>query len=98
MRLTRIPPGVSLAIVLTVTVAPWARAESTAGARQEAFQLYQAGRFKEAIARLDQVLERHPRDSEALIKRGNGQLRLDRPREALADFDRVIRLTPLNPS
>ena len=44
------------------------------------------------------MIERHPRDIEALIKRGNGHLRLDRPQQALADFDRVIKLTPLNPS
>lgn len=98
MRLTGLPAGVSLTIVLAVTIVPPARAENTAAARQEAFQLYQAGRFEEAAARLDRVLERHPRDTEALIKRGNSLLRLDRPEKALADFDRAIKQSPLDPS
>src|SRR3954454_9440287 len=98
MRLTRIPLGVSLTIVLTVIGAPWARAENNAAARQAAFQLYEAGRFEEAVGQLNRVLENHPRDIEALIKRGNCSLRLDRPQQALADFDRVIKHSPLNPS
>jgi tetratricopeptide (TPR) repeat protein len=98
MRLTRIPALVSLTIVLTVMVAPAARAASTAAARQEAFRLYQAGRFEESVTLLDRVIEQHPRDIEALIKRGNGLLRLDRPQKAIADFDRVIKHSPLNPS
>jgi tetratricopeptide (TPR) repeat protein len=98
MRLTRLPSFVSLTIVLVVMMMPEARAESTAAARQEAFRLYQAGRFGEAASLLDRVIEQHPRDIEALIKRGNCLLRLERPQKALADFDRVIKFTPLNPS
>ena len=46
MRLTRIPLEVSLTIVLLRDGWPVpARAEATTGARQRAFQLYEAGRF-----------------------------------------------------
>ena len=53
MRLTRVPLEVSLTIVLTLLAASPALAERTAGARKQGFQLYEAGRFQEAIARLD---------------------------------------------
>ena len=79
MRLTRIPLAVSLTILLTLSCDPPAPAESTNASRAHAFQLYQAGRFREAIPELDRVIERHPRDIEALIKRGNCYLRLDQP-------------------
>jgi tetratricopeptide (TPR) repeat protein len=98
MRLTRLRAFVSLTIMLVVTMMPLARAASTAEARQEAFRLYEAGRFEDAVGLLDRVIENHPRDIEAIIKRGNSLLRLDRPQKALEDFDRVIKRTPLNPS
>jgi len=98
MRLTWAPFGVSLTILLTLPATAPALADWTAGARQQGFRLYEAGRFQEAIAELDRLLERHPRDLEALIKRGNCYLRLDRPQSALADFEGVIKLSPLNPS
>lgn len=75
-----------------------ALAASTNDLRDEALTLYRAGRFAEALPRFDAVLERHPNDSEALIKRGNVYLRLDRPSKALADFDRVVHRDPLNTS
>ncbi|MDG3002281.1 tetratricopeptide repeat protein [Paludisphaera mucosa] len=74
------------------------RAGSTNALRAEALALYKAGRPAEAVARFDAVLERHPNDLEALIKRGNAYLRLNRPSKALADFERVIQRDPLNTS
>ena len=98
MRLTRIPLEVSLMIVLTVSAALPAPAEGRSGSREHGFQLYDAGRLQEAISELDRVIERHPRDIEALTKRGNCHLRLDQPQRALVDFERVIKLSPMNPS
>ena len=43
-------------------------------------------------------LNSHPNDVEALVRRGNSYLRLERPTKAVADFDRVIHRDPLNPS
>ena len=98
MRLTRLSATINLPILLILAATTLATADTTATARISGFQLYDAGRFPEAISALDQVLNRHPRDIEALIKRGNCQLRLEHAQAALADFDRVIRLSPLNPS
>ena len=50
----------------------------------------------EAVERLDAVIARHPNDSEALVRRGNAYMRLDRPTKALADFDRVVARDPLS--
>ncbi|WP_165246387.1 tetratricopeptide repeat protein [Paludisphaera soli] len=75
-----------------------ALAASTNDLRDEAFTLERAGRYAEALPRLDAVLERHPNDLEALVRRGNVYLRLDRPSKAVGDFDRVIRRDPLNTS
>ena len=98
MRLTRMPREVSLLIVLFLSTGLPTPAGSTNGSRERGFQLYDAGRFPEAVSELDRVIERHPRDIEALTKRGNCHLRLDRPQRALPDFERVIALSPMNPS
>jgi tetratricopeptide (TPR) repeat protein len=97
MRLTWAPSGVSLTVLLVVTAVSPTRADQITGPRQAGFHLYEAGRFQEAIGDLDKVLERHPRDLEALIRRGHCFLHTDRPEQALRDFDRVIKLSPLNP-
>ena len=89
MRLRRIAPGVGLAIVLGLSPLDQARASETNDARDAGLTLYREGRFKEAIPQFDQVLARHRRDIEILIKRGSCYLRLDQPEQALADFDRV---------
>jgi tetratricopeptide (TPR) repeat protein len=97
MRLTFVPLEVSLTVLLTLLTTSPALADRTAGARNQGFQLYEAGRYQEAIGALNRVLEKHPRDIEALIKRGNCYLRLDQPARALPDFDRVVRYSPLLP-
>ena len=79
MRLTLVPLEVSLAVLLTLLTTSPALADRTAAARNQGFQLYEAGRYQEAIGELDRVLQKHPRDLEALMKRGNCYLRLDQP-------------------
>lgn len=98
MRLMGIPLEVSLMVVLAVSTVLPAPTEAASGSRDHAFQLYNAGRLQEAVSELDQVIASHPRDIEALAKRGNSHLRLDQPQRALGDFERVIKLSPLNPS
>ena len=97
MRLTFVPLELGLTVLLTLLASSPALADRTSTARNEGFQLYAAGHYQESIAALDRVLEKHPRDLEALIKRGNSYLRLDQPTRALADFDRVIHYSPLLP-
>jgi tetratricopeptide (TPR) repeat protein len=97
MRLTFVPFEVSLTVLLTLLTTSPALADRTAAARNQGFQFYEAGRYQEAIGELDRVLHKHPRDLEALIKRGNCYLRLEQPVQALPDFDRVIRYSPLLP-
>ncbi|APW62166.1 tetratricopeptide repeat protein [Paludisphaera borealis] len=92
--------GTTLAILLVLLTSAGspAWADSTNRERQEGFALYDAGRYAEAVSRLDVVLERHPNDVEALVRRGNSYLRLDRPTKAMGDFDRLVHRDPLNPS
>jgi tetratricopeptide (TPR) repeat protein len=66
-----------------------ARGEGISDPRFEGLRLYETGRFAEAISHFDQVLKRHPHDSEILNKRGICYLRTEQPLMALADFDRV---------
>src|SRR4051812_41031158 len=73
-------------------------AQRTSDIRAEAFRLYDAGLYREAIPAFDAVLGRKHRDIEAHIKRGNSHLRLDQPELALGDFDSVIRFAPNFPS
>ena len=98
MRLPRIRLEVSLMIVMAVSAAPAALAVAGSGSREHAFGLYAAGRLQEAVSELDRVIDSRPRDIEALTKRGNCYLRLDQPQRALPDFERVIKLSPMNPS
>ena len=77
---------------------PLARAGSTNDQRAEGMALYQQGRYAEAVSRFDVVLERHPNDTEVLIRRGNAYLRMDRPSKAVGDFERVIHRDPLSTS
>jgi tetratricopeptide (TPR) repeat protein len=97
MGLTRVLFGISLTILPALTIMNPALGESTNGARSEGFQLYHARRYQEAIAYLDRVIARHPRDIEALLKRGNSYLRLEHPERALPDFEQAIRANPIHP-
>lgn len=96
MRGKGIRLSVFLGLAAAIATAAWGA--STLDDRREGLALYEAGRYGEALARLDKALERRPNDVEALIKRGGCQLRLGRPSKAIADFDRVVQRDPLNPS
>ncbi|MFO0887883.1 MAG: tetratricopeptide repeat protein [Isosphaeraceae bacterium] len=98
MSLSRISFLVSLTLALAVMMVRPAPAGAVAPGREAVFQLYRAGRYAEALPALDALLERHPRDVEALVKRGNCLIRLGKPAKALDDFERVSRLSPMNPS
>jgi tetratricopeptide (TPR) repeat protein len=89
MRLSRCATTTILAILLGMTLRGPARAGSASQARVEGLALYRAGRFQEAIPYFDQVLARHGRDVEILVRRGACFLKTDQPERALADFDRV---------
>lgn len=91
--------GIRLALFLGLTaIASAASGASAHDDRAQGFALYEAGRYAEALTRLDPALERRPNDVEALIKRGGCHLRLGRPSKAIADFDRIVQRDPLNPS
>ncbi len=97
MRLTLVPLQAGVTILLTLLALAPAQAERTAASRGVAFQLYDSGRYGDAIPALDAVLAKHPRDLEALIKRGNCYLRINQPERALPDFDRMIHYSPRLP-
>jgi tetratricopeptide (TPR) repeat protein len=99
MRIPQAGRGVAIVLVLVAGMtAAAARAETTTDLRAEAFRLYDAGLYREALPYLDAVLSRKHRDIEARIKRGNVYLHLDQPAQARADFDTVIRFAPSFPS
>lgn len=83
----------ALLLALAGVAACWAG--STNDQKAEALALQRAGRFAEAVERLDAVIGRHPNDVEALSRRGGAYLRLGRPSKALADFDRVVARDPM---
>ncbi len=51
-------------------------------------------RYDEAIAQLDRLLAREPRDAEALFLRGTALLECDKARDALSDFERALAIGP----
>ncbi len=93
MRVARVVLATGLVITSASFCMRGALAGGTNGARAEGIKLYQAGHFEEALLCFDEVLSRHSRDLEILIKRGVCYVKLDKPEKALADFDRVNRHT-----
>jgi tetratricopeptide (TPR) repeat protein len=91
MRVAR----VVLATIVAVSCARFCTQEADAGgtnsARDEGIKLYHAGHYAEALICFDQVLARHGRDLEILVKRGACYLNLNQPEKAIADFDFVNR-------
>ena len=91
MRVAR----VVLATMLLISFAGFCAREASGGgtndARDEGIKLYQAGHYEEALLCFDQVLARHARDLEIRVKRGACYLQLNKPENALADFDFVNR-------
>ncbi len=59
--------------------------------RLQGIQLYKAGKYAEAIPYFDKVLDWHSRDVEIYNLRGICHLKLNQPRQALADFDQIVR-------
>lgn len=70
---------------------PAARGQGGRETRDQALKLYAAGRYQEALPYFDQVLARHPRDLDALNKRGCILIRLNQPEKALADFNKATQ-------
>lgn len=55
-----------------------------------------AGRFDDAIGRADKVLEKNPRNAEALILKGNGNAGLQKLDDSLKDMEAALRADPSN--
>lgn len=89
MRLARVVLSTSLLLSCAIIAARESQAGATDQARAEGLKLYLAGHYQEALLCFDQVLARHGRDFEILIKRGACYLKLEKPERALVDFDRV---------
>lgn len=62
--------------------------------REEALDLYRAGKMPQAIAAFDALLAKSGQDTELLYWRGMAQWRLGRNEQALQDFRRAIELEP----
>ncbi len=67
-----------------------AAAAASAPAVTQAEQLYNDGKFKEAIAVLDAYLKEHPQDATALVDRGDDYEALDNQQTAIADYTAAI--------
>jgi len=94
MWIRRFPLISLLAIALEVGVPASVYAERSTDREEEADRHIQAGDYLSALSKLNQHLERRPRDLEARAKRGSTYLRLHEPNQALADFDAVLRVMP----
>ncbi|HKR23540.1 MAG TPA: tetratricopeptide repeat protein [Pyrinomonadaceae bacterium] len=53
----------------------------------------QAGRFENALAAVDEVIKKYPKNADAYFLRGSLKMQAD-PAQALLDFDKVIELRP----
>jgi tetratricopeptide (TPR) repeat protein len=89
MRRPRVVLGIGLTIVLGLTIDGIALASGTNDQRFTGLRLYESKQYQEAIPYFDQVLARHKRDLEILIKRGACYLVVNQPEKALVDFDLV---------
>ena len=95
MRSARIARVIGLAMV----VAAGRRAGRRRGPDQGGIATRDCGSTKRVISlrrsrTSSQVLERHPRDTRSLNRRGICYLRTDQPQKALADFERVNGNSP----
>ncbi|MBM4005616.1 MAG: tetratricopeptide repeat protein [Planctomycetes bacterium] len=60
----------------------------------QALDLSKAGPSADAVAKLDQLLGLEPENARAFYIRGRENFRLGRVKEAVADFDRYVKLAP----
>jgi tetratricopeptide (TPR) repeat protein len=91
-------PLAAFAFMLAVA-APAAAADAPASptaatGSQPALELFQAKKYKEAIAFLDTYIATHPTDAIALTLRGDSKANLDDDKGALADYDAAIAADP----
>ena len=61
-------------------------------------QMYQTGRFNEALGLFDQVLALDPSNHEAQFNRASAMAQLGRNDEALREFDRLLTERPTDPA
>ncbi len=95
MRVARVGLATIVACICAGFCAGEARPDRTNGARDEGIKLYRSGHYEQALLCFDQVLARHRRDLEILVKRGACYLKLNQPEKALADFEFVNRYATL---
>ncbi len=90
-----VPPSTVLQSILEKQSAPEAPQESETF-YDRALQLYQRGRYQEAIQALGTMPERFPRDAKLQLLLGNALFRSRRYTEAAQAFERVIEVEPTN--
>ncbi|HEX5258276.1 MAG TPA: tetratricopeptide repeat protein [Sphingomicrobium sp.] len=86
-------------LVLSFSAAALAATAAPAFAQQSdgysgALALFHAGKFREAIAALDEYIPAHPNEARALVLRGDSQASLQNNREALKDYDAALQADP----
>jgi len=67
-------------------------------ASSRAYYFYNRGKYEEALASLNWVLELEPDDPDTLYNRGTTLVKLERYDDALADFNRSLELRPDHPA
>src|SRR5690349_13198748 len=82
------------AIILFTVEAAVAWSAAAPNTYDEALKLHRAGKFKEAIAAYDKVIQSSPRSTKAFVGRGEAYVLLGQPQQAIKDFDQAIKLDP----
>lgn len=58
---------------------------------------FSAGNYSDAAALFESMIAMRPDDAVPYVERGRSRYRMDRPKEALADFETALRLAPGDP-
>lgn len=86
--------AVGLVLLLLATAGAGVASTGDPLRREEAFRLYDAGRFADALPSLDSVIREAPGDIEALNKRGCVSIKMNLPDRALIDLTAATRIEP----
>lgn len=90
-------PAIALAAALFVHLPGAARAETAASLAAEAADLVNAGRHKEAVAKLKKAVRREPENASLHLSLGLTYQSLSRFKKAIRSIKKAVKLSPESP-